>query len=424
VNLLLLVLGGLDLGLGAFLLWQQRRYQALQGWIVKALEHRDIPLPTVAPRILRQYHEQALQSLQRLQDLEHLLAQLPLGYLSLDAMNRVQTWNPLALELLSLPVSQMHRPRRLLELVRSIELDQLVEQTRQTGRSTECQWVLNAVHPDPDQPVVVPGRSLLTRAIALEDGRVVLFLQDRQEIADLIQHQSRWISDVAHELKTPLTSIRLLSEALQSQAPTDLQDTTEGLHREVLRLSYLVQDLLELSRLEQRLPQLLHREPVDLPALIRAAWQSLDPLVASRGLGLYYQGPEAFWLSGDASRLYRVFLNLLDNASRFSPPDGCIQIHVCPQATRLCVDVIDSGPGFPEADLSRVFERFYRAESSRARPACPLQASSGSGLGLAIVHQIIEAHGGHIEARNHPTTGGAWVQLCLPNEPPLPQTSP
>jgi two-component system phosphate regulon sensor histidine kinase PhoR len=371
-------------------------------------------LPESAPRPLRQYQARLGEAEQRIQVLEQVLAQLPVGYLSLDNTNRLRDWNHQALELLALDPQHIRVARRLLEVVRSLELDSLVEQARLSSQSAEVQWAFSPVHPDPDHPVVVPPRTLLARAIALTDGGVVLFLQDRQEVVDLMQHQTRWISDVSHELKTPLTSIRLLSEALQAQSPSNLQATTDALYREVLRLSQLVQDLLELSRLEQRLPQLLRQDVVDVPALIRAAWQSLDPLVASRRLGLYYQGPETFGVVGDASRLYRVFLNLLDNASRFSPPEGCIQVHICPSATALCVDIIDSGPGFPETALGRVFERFYRAEISRARPDCPLQASSGSGLGLAIVQQIVEAHGGQIKARNHPQTGGAWLLLCLP----------
>lgn len=115
------------------------------------------------------------------------------------------------------------------------------------------------------------------------------------------------------------------------------------------------------------------------------------------------------YLSADQTRLTQVFLNLFDNAIKYSPPDTTIRVQIQQINDYLAIDVIDSGSGFAEADLSHVFDRLYRGDSSRVRS----QSYQGSGLGLSIAQQIIHAHGGSIQAKNHPETGGAWIHFTL-----------
>jgi two-component system phosphate regulon sensor histidine kinase PhoR len=142
-------------------------------------------------------------------------------------------------------------------------------------------------------------------------------------------------------------------------------------------------------------------------------------------LSLTYSGSETVWLRADKSRLTQVFLNLLDNSIKYSPFQGTICVIVNQTMTetepkQVQINIIDSGPGFPAADLPHVFERLYRGDPARTRQPQSLSNSAaaprttGSGLGLAIVRQIVLAHGGSIKAMNHPETGGAWLQVELP----------
>ncbi|HEY9643475.1 MAG TPA: HAMP domain-containing sensor histidine kinase, partial [Coleofasciculaceae cyanobacterium] len=268
----------------------------------------------------------------------------------------------------------------------------------------------------------------------------------------------------AHELKTPLTSIRLVAETLQSRLQPPLKGWVDRLINETVRLSDLVQDLLDLSRLERGASHPLQVKPTDLIELIYSVWNSLEPLARKKQLSLEYSGPAHLVMQLDQPRIHRLLVNLLDNGIKYSPVRQPIRIQVSSKpiapkemsanpfsypavghATRdVYLDVIDYGSGFPEKAMPYVFDRFYRADLSRARlsitdrtSAIPAdsavssgsisspsngsadqpqegQLQGGSGLGLAIARQIVEAHQGSIQARNHPDTGGAWLQVRLP----------
>jgi two-component system, OmpR family, phosphate regulon sensor histidine kinase PhoR len=359
-----------------------------------------------------------------------VVTQGPMGYLRIDADNQLVDCNPLALELLQIeldwPAYQAAEPRLLLELIRSAELDQLIEQTRDRQQRRQKDWRLYPVSADVAnvRATLPPVSHLRGYAFPLPAADVVVLLESRQERVFLSQQRDRWASDVAHELKTPLTSIRLVAETLQTRVDPNLRQWVDRLLAEVIRLSLLVQEILDLSQLESHPDRQLPRTAVDLPQLIASAWQSLEPLAQDHHITLTYDGPPQLVIQADESRLFRVMINLLDNSLKYAPPHQAIQVQVqCLAAVpQVQIDLIDAGSGFPPDDLALIFERFYRGDPSRARvnaaprsAICPpINGGSGSGLGLAIVRQIIERHGGTITARNHPVTGGAWLQMRLP----------
>lgn len=373
-----------------------------------------------------------------------LLQKAPVGYLEVDDENQLLWINALASKMLGIangaeiPASG---PRLLLELVRSFELDQLIEQTRRAQATCQQDWVLNLVSPDPINPNEGVAYPLRGYGVPLADRRVGIFLENRQEAETLMQQRDRWTSDVAHELKTPLTSIRLVAETLRERVEADSQKWLDRLLNEILRLSNLVEDLLNLSRLERSGGMGLSLKPVELPHLILTAWQSLEPLANIKHIQIAYDGPSELIVSLDEALIYRVFINLIDNAIKYSPREGTIYVQARLEAMaaatneatapqRLLVDVIDEGSGFRESDLPYIFNRFYRADPSRSRLPETLAAksadsdqqwvgprNSGTGLGLAIAQQIVEAHGGSIQARNHPTLGGGWLTMELATKP-------
>ena len=211
------------------------------------------------------------------------------------------------------------------------------------------------------------------------------------------------------------------------------QSWIDRLLNETIRLSNLVEDLLNLSRLGGNDFQGLNPKTIDLPQLVQAAWQSLEPLAMVKHLQLDYTGPSQLWSKLDESLTYRMMINILDNAIKHSPPQGVIQVKLTAESdtTPTLLEVIDSGSGFSDKDLPYIFERFYRADPARSRDESPLGKHSnliserpsepsvgkqkgGTGLGLSIVRQIVEAHQGSIQALNHPDTGGAWLKVYLP----------
>ncbi|MEM7769383.1 MAG: PAS domain-containing sensor histidine kinase [Cyanobacteria bacterium P01_A01_bin.37] len=420
------------------------------------------------------YQQQIQQRLERqLETYRQLLQVAPIGFLWVDEENQLLWCNPEARQLLRMPQADDQEPRLLLELVRSYELDVLIEEIRTSQAPGKRDWVFYPYNPDPTRLAKQQSYALRGHGFPLEQNTIGIFIESRQEAVTLVQQRDRWASDVAHELKTPLTSIRLIAETLQTRLEGSLHGWTERLINQTIRLSDLVQDLLELGKLEQGAFEGLNLSTVDLVDLVHNSWNTLEPLSRKKNLTLAYEGPEQLILQLDEVRFYRVLVNLFDNGIKFSPPWGVIQAQISLESSStpremslsnqvLCLKIVDMGLGFSKEDLPYVFERFYRADSARTRevesanldedkpgtesgrspfrmldtrsgdrpqaqsstPAQPQSLSQdtqrnknnsqGSGLGLSIVQQIVEAHQGTVTATNHPETGGACLQIRLP----------
>ncbi|WP_407658823.1 sensor histidine kinase [Leptothoe spongobia] len=344
-----------------------------------------------------------------------VLQRSPFGYLKVDEENRLLWCNAKARELLGIEQTDYTSPKLLLAIARSYELDQLIEETRTTKTECKKDWTLRSISPDPANVLEGPVYPLSGYGIPLSQGNVGVFLENRQEAVMLAQQRDRWTSDVAHELKTPLTSIRLVGETLRNRIDPSLITWADRLLQEVNRLSALVDDMLSLSHLEQQPPQRL--EDTDLVGILRQAWQSLEPQAKQQENCLEYQGPDNAIASVNSGLIYRMVINLLDNALKYSPPGQGIYARL-QESTEgampgLLLDVFDCGEGFLEKDLPFVFDRFYRSDTSRSRSGSDM-LSNGTGLGLSIVQKIVESHQGLVKAQNHPETGGAWLQVWLP----------
>lgn len=371
-------------------------------------------------------HQTCYQLEKEIDHWKQLLQVAPIGYLQVDDQNQLLWCNEQACQLLcmKLPAS----PRLLLEVVRCYELDHLIAQTRDSQKHCQQEWTF---YPTCDYVREVkcdrPPFALRGYGVPLPKDRVGVFLENRQEVAVLSRQRDRAFSDVAHELKTPLTSIRLVAETLISRLDPPARNWIDRLLSEAIRLSDLVEILLDLGRMEKGSYHSLNLKTIDLPALINSAWLSLEPLARKKQLQFYYTGPESLLIQADEQRIYRVMINLLDNSIKYNRETGVIQVKVSPTDRQLHIEAIDSGTGFTESELPYIFERFYRGDPSRARSGTEnvtgeirqdLPSTHGSGLGLAIVRQIIEAHQGYVRASNHPETGGAWLEVFLPWEQP------
>jgi len=408
------ILIGLGIGLlcTLLLLWQTRRRFRRELQRLGSLVHLAMPLHSpeqmlsLLSRYLRQQDLDWANQRQQLQNWQYLGQRLPWGYLRVDENNVVLECNPAAQRLLR--ISQWQPGiKLLLEWVRSYELDQLIEATRRQETAAPVQsreWIF---YPSGGDGKPIPLRAW---GLLLPQAHVAIFLEDRLEAKMLAQQRDRWASDVAHELKTPLTSIRLLAETLQSRVDAAQAVWVERLLNETLRLSHLVQDLLELSALNLGAASRSQWRWVDLASLVQEAWQSLEPLAKPRHQELHLSGLSQIYLWGDEQRLYRLVLNLLDNAVKYGKPDSPIHVVLSEQGSQVRLEVYDHGPGLPEDQFELVFQPFYRTDTARAR------SKGGTGLGLAIVRQIVEVHGGTIQLRNHPQTGGLWVQVELPRK--------
>ena len=219
--------------------------------------------------------------------------------------------------------------------------------------------------------------------------------------------QKRFVADASHELKTPLTAISGMAELMEDASEEERQRSLAVMNREIGRMSRLVNDLLYLSRAENATPGSPQgqKEDLDLHKLLREVVASAQPVNFDKEIVLSPQINATVHANGDS--LARIFHNLIGNAQKYAPDDSPIEVSCRLHSREVEVSVRDHGPGIPEKDLPRVFERFFRSDASRNRK------TGGSGLGLAIVQALTEAAGGHASIRNHPE-GGLEVTVALP----------
>jgi two-component system OmpR family sensor kinase len=233
----------------------------------------------------------------------------------------------------------------------------------------------------------------------------------------------RFAADASHELRTPLASIRGFAELYRQGAvpPDDVPRTMRRIEDEATRMGALVEDLLMLARLDERRPA--RAEPVDLAVLAGDAVhdvRGLDPGRPVRLVGLdgpdgRRGGPVPAVVVGDEGGLRQVVVNLVANAVRHTPPGTPVEVAVGVDAGQAVLEVRDHGPGLAPEEAERVFQRFYRVDSSRRRGS-----GGGSGLGLSIVAAVTAAHGGAVDVRPTPG-GGATFRVALPESANAPQ---
>ena len=215
------------------------------------------------------------------------------------------------------------------------------------------------------------------------------------------QKLRRFVADASHELRTPLSAVRAYAELFERGAaarPEDLERSMRGIESESERMSVLVEDLLLLARLDEGRP--LERNHVDLTHIVRESVETARMLEPERAI---HADLEQLSVTGDTDRLRQAVDNLLANVRAHAGPTASVDVTLRAADGLARLEVADDGPGMDEQQLEHVFERFYRADSSRTR------ASGGAGLGLSIVAAVAEAHGGRVSAHSSPGRGAAFV---------------
>lgn len=266
--------------------------------------------------------------------------------------------------------------------------------------------------------LVSPLRNLIhaTERIAQGDLAHRVVVRTRDELGKLAQAFNRmaealqraeaarrqFLADVAHELRTPLAVIRGNLEALLDGAFPLTPESLAPVYEETLHLGELIEDLRTLTLADTgHLP--LEREKVELGELVEGVVEAVRPVAKEEGVEVVLSREPNLWAFVDPRRIRQVLGNLLSNALRYSPPGSTITVSARRQGKEIWVSVQDQGPGIPEEDLPHIFERFYKADKSRAE--------GGTGLGLAIAKEIVAAHGGRIWAEN---SGGARFTFAIP----------
>lgn len=227
-----------------------------------------------------------------------------------------------------------------------------------------------------------------------------------EHLERVFEQQSQFAANAAHELRTPLATLRTNLEVVLSDPHATLADYREmagALERALERLERRVNDLLLLARGEKD----MRAEPVYLAVLIDDAIQELEPLAQSHQVSLRCDMTDEVVLQADAPLLARAISNLIENGIRYNHPGGSVTVTVHRERDGVAVKVADTGIGIPPQEQSRIFERFYRIDRSRARQ------QGSSGLGLSIAAHIVQLHGGHIHVESTPGAGSTFT-IWLP----------
>jgi histidine kinase len=234
------------------------------------------------------------------------------------------------------------------------------------------------------------------------------FNQMAEQLEQVETMRRRLIGDVAHELRTPLTAIKGSAEALMDGVLPASVETYLQIHAEAERLSRLVDDLQELSRVESRATQ-LRIHPVDSTALIQTVSKRLQYQFDEKKVVLTSNLPHnPILVLADEDRAIQVLTNLIGNALQYTPSNGTVTVSIERDKNEARISVRDTGFGIPADHLKHIFDRFYRVDKSRSR------AHGGSGIGLTIAKHLVEAHGGRIWAESAGENKGSVFMFTLP----------
>lgn len=281
-------------------------------------------------------------------------------------------------------------------------------------RQRNLRSLLEGAVPEPfaAREVVLGDRSLIVSARSVEGGGSVVTFLDVSEIRRLEMVRRDFVANASHELKTPLTVMRGFAETLlESDPPEELRMNFLGsIRTNALRLQNLVDDLLDLSRLESG-GWVAVRNEVDLREVVHDLEEEFHARAAERGLRFSVKGDAR--VLADEQGVSQVVRNLVDNAFQYTPEGGQVSVEIRPEGPLGRLVVHDTGIGIPTAALPRIFERFFRVDPARSR------AEGGTGLGLAIVRHLVEAMGGEVWAESelgHGTSVYVSLPLALPEE--------
>lgn len=327
-----------------------------------------------------------------------LLEALPAGVIIVEPPGKITALNAAAANMFGI-APERAIGRALIESIRSYELDRRVTAALAEGVEESADLTF----------IAATERRLhvTTRAVLRNDGlrEVLVVAVDRTRMMELESMRRDFVSNVSHELRSPLTAIKIMTETLQGGVDdAAAKEFLDNIGRETDRMIALVEDLLDLARLESGKLD-LRFESVDLAALVRDAVSSHVSRAAKLGVRLEAAVTDGgATIAGDRDKLMQVVVNLLDNALRNTPSGGSVTAAVRRSDQGALIEVADTGTGIPSDALPHLFERFYVVDRSRAK------SKGGTGLGLAIVKHIVEAHGGAVEA--HSELGSGSVFLC------------
>ena len=335
--------------------------------------------------------------------LEAVLLSMFEGVMVLDASGKIRLMNERLKEYLK--VEDEPIGKKTLEVIRNIEIQEIVDKSLKVKKGLESKEISVLV---PDERILsVHATPIINKGHT--EGSVLVFY-DITDLRRLEKIRQDFVANVSHELRTPISSIKGYAETLLDGALDDkenVKDFIEIIHSDSERLASLINDILDLSKIESG--QLtLDLKPISLAPIIKKVVKLLNKQAKVKGVRVELDIPEAACkVMADKERIAQVILNLLDNAIKYNKLNGKVTIGYKEDKKFLKINITDTGLGIPPKDLGRVFERFYRVDKAHSREL------GSTGLGLSIVKHIIEAHGGVVSVESTPDSGSVFSFTLL-----------
>ncbi|HWS79830.1 MAG TPA: ATP-binding protein [Rubrobacter sp.] len=335
--------------------------------------------------------------------LEAVLEASPEAVVATDSGERVTMVNAAAARMLGIRASDRGRrlgetgvPSAVLKCLREAAANGVA--VREVELGEKAFWAY-AAQMDRGQPTNAPNG----------DAGIILAVRDITEHRSLEKAKTAFVSDLSHELRTPLTTIQsavgLLERARDRLDPLEHR-ALELADQELKRIRGMVEELMTLAQMDSWKYQ-LEVGPANMSTIVQTAIESVEAKAQRFGIKIYFDNADEHRCICDVQKLYQVFLNLLDNAIKYSDSGARVDVEIEEDDSTLTVRIRDTGVGIPEEDLNQLFERFYRVDKDRSR------ATGGSGLGLAISRQIVEMHGGSISVESEVDVGSVF-EVRLP----------
>jgi two-component system phosphate regulon sensor histidine kinase PhoR len=419
---LVLLASGIALGMAVILSslaahWMSRTVRALTA-VARRMAAGDLSVRTPVERhdevteLSRALNQLATNLSSALQDLRserdllgRVLDSMREGVLLLDPNGRIVLANPALRRMLMLGADVTGKLP--LEMVRSSELQRTLDEVSSSADMVTAELELGDLEP----------RRLLVRAAPFpSSGGALAVFVDVTELRRLETIRRDFVANVSHELRTPVTAVRSAAETLRTAGMTaaDAEDFLDIIERNAERLQHLVQDLLDLARIESRELK-LSMEAVELVPALERAFDLLGDRAERKRIGLSADVADGLDpVLCDRRALEQVLVNLLDNAIKYCPEGAAVLVRARPEAELVRIAVDDNGPGIEPRHLPRLFERFYRVDAGRSREL------GGTGLGLSIVKHLVEAMGGRVSVESTPGSGTSFAFTLPAGERPAP----
>ena len=324
--------------------------------------------------------------------LETILSSMFEGIMLTDEKGKIILINPSIEKLFFIDAPP--QGKKPLEVLRNNTIQDIVDRVLQGKEKLITQEVTTTA--SGQKTIMINGVPII------KDGNIegaVLVFHDITELRRLEDIRKDFVANVSHELRTPISSIKGYAETiLDGKVDNEgtLKEFMSVIYQNSNRLANLIDDLLDLSRIEFGKMK-MEFEPLDIRPIVNRSINILEKSAKDKGISIKIDIPENLpKISGDGKRLSQVFLNLLDNAIKYTPENGSITVSACPAGKFVQTNIADTGIGISEKDIPRIFERFYRVDKGRSREL------GGTGLGLSIVKHIVQAHNGQV-----------WVKSAL-----------